>query len=83
MRGIPIVALLSLGGCAAAPELTGNSDGGVVTWGTRPVDEMVHGRGANVGFQMAEAHCARFGRGARVLQSVDRGAGMSFVCVQR
>ena len=80
---VVVLAALALVGCTNPPELTGNAEGGVVTYGTRPIDETVHGRGANVAVQMADAHCQRFGRIARMQQSVDRGAGITFVCVAR
>lgn len=78
-----IVLLLALAGCTAAPELTGNANGGVVTFGTRRADEMAHGRGPNVAFRLAEDHCSRFGRSATIQQSSDMHGSVAFACVPR
>lgn len=73
------LALPLLAVACSAPELTGNDHGGVVTFGTRRADETFHGRGANVGFQMAQDHCARFGRSAQVT-GTDASGTLTFAC---
>jgi hypothetical protein len=81
MRAMVLLAAVVLAGCAG-PELAGNAEGGVVTYGTSRASQDWHGRGANVGFSMAERHCRSFGRAARVLTVDDLGGALVFECLR-
>jgi hypothetical protein len=74
------VLLVGLAGCVPAPELTGNAQGGVVTYHTSRAASDVHGRGANVGFGLAEQHCRGHGRTAVVRMVDDIGGSLVFIC---
>lgn len=77
MRYVLVLAF-ALAGCAA--EVAGNSAGGMVEGGAAPASTPAL-------FQKAEAHCARYGKQARVTGSVPQTVisypTLSFDCVAR
>lgn len=76
MRKLVVVALIpALAGCGGGPTVTGNSQGGVMDWFATNEREV---------FLLAQEHCGRYGKDARITQIVPRGGGsVTFDCVQR
>ena len=69
------VAAVALVGACATPTVTGNAQGGIMDWfATNERDA----------FNLAQAHCAKYGKDAVINQIVPRGGGsVTFVCVAR
>ncbi len=68
MRGMILIGVLFLAACA---EVAGNDVSGTVA----------NSMSASEAFRMAEAHCTKFGKKARVTQSNPYQGSMTFDCV--
>lgn len=68
-----VVVLTLLAGCSS-PTVTGNAQGGVMDWFATNEREV---------FTLAQTHCAKYGKDARITQIVPRGGGsVAFECVK-
>jgi hypothetical protein len=81
MKRAILLAAVLVTGCAA-PSISGNERGGVVTYGPRRGDQMVHGGGPHVALAMADEHCAKHGAQARATSSDTFAGVFLFDCVR-
>jgi hypothetical protein len=71
-RHIVILALLS--GACGGPDVTGNSQGGIMKWSSGNEREA---------FRAAQNHCTRYGKDAKITQIVPTAGGsVTFECVK-
>lgn len=72
MRIAIVLLALTVAACAT-PEVTGNSDGGITSMFASNEREV---------FAAAQAHCAKYGRNARITDVQAIGSSVSFECVK-
>lgn len=73
MRYAMILMALTLAACSE-PRVTGNAQGGVMPW---------FATNEQIAFNAAQAHCAKYGKDARITQIVPRAGGtVAFDCVK-